>query len=442
MSPARSGRSSYVALDGEQLTDVGGEVAGDVVAQVVHGDALARRRSELLPSRDPEPDWRVGWCTSEPAALVMGADLVDDDVRVAEPGAAEHHLKAVDQRLVAAPVRTESAPLTRGFRRRKVRRDVATAERIDGLLGVADQHQRAVTVEGGVDHLPLHRIGVLELVDHHHRPTALHPLASRGVGILQRGGQPGQQVVVPEDAEAAFAALQLGQDGLRELDPDALRRGPVVLLGHQPGVRVADDLEGELQRGGAGDGRLLGGTSEAIEVDVVDDLGDKLSEVVDQGDAGVGVTGDAERTQYELAELVSRRDGGRVEVGQGVPKTAVSYGDVGSAAVDQVTEQTWVVAPAIRIRKSTLGVQQLGADAFTKLLAGGAAEGDQQHLVQTCGALGDVAGDQPGEGIGLAGAGARLQHSGARRQWTQEVEGLHHGAPCSKRSIGSQTRFA
>ena len=316
--------------------------------------------AELLPSRDPEPERRVGWCAGEPAALVVGGDLVDDDVLVAEPGAAEHHLEAVDQRLVAAPVGTESAPLTGGFRRREVRRDVAAAERIDGLLRVADQHQRAVTVERGVDHLPLHRIGVLELVDHHHRPAALHPLPGRGVGILQRGGQPGQQVVVAEDAEAAFAALQLGQDGPRELDPDALGRASAYSSGTSRVCGLPTTLSGELQRGGAGDGRLLRGTAEATEVEVVDDLGDKLAQVVDQGDAGVGVTGDAERAQYELAELVRRRDGGRVEVGQRVAKTAVPYGD-SAAPPDEVAEQTWVVAPTVRVRQSTLGFQQLGS---------------------------------------------------------------------------------
>ncbi len=53
--------------------------------------------------------------------------------------------------------------------------DVAAAERVDGLLRVADQDQRGAAAERAVDHLPLHRVGVLELVDHHDRPALVHP---------------------------------------------------------------------------------------------------------------------------------------------------------------------------------------------------------------------------------------------------------------------------
>ena len=329
---------------GQQPADVGGQVAGDVVAQDVDGDGLAGADAELLAARHSQPERRVGGRAGQPAALVVGRDLADHDVRVPELGAAEHHLQGVDQRLVAAPVGAQGPPLAGGLRRLEVRRDVAAAERVDGLLGVTDEDQRAVPVEGRVDDLPLHRVGVLELVDHHHRPAAAHPLPGRGGGVLEGGGQPGQQVVVAEDAEPTLAALDLGEDGQREVDSHALGRARGVLLRDQPGVRVADHLGGDLERGRTADRGRLGRAAEALEVEVVDDLGDQVAQVVDQGHPGVGVTGDTERAQHQLAELVRGGDGGGVEVGQRVAQPGVR--GLGVVQTHQVAEQTGVVTPA------------------------------------------------------------------------------------------------
>ena len=60
---------------------------------------------------------------------------------------------------------------------REVGDHVAAAEGVDGLLGVADQHHRRVAAERPVEHLPLHGVGVLELVDQHDLPALPHPLA-------------------------------------------------------------------------------------------------------------------------------------------------------------------------------------------------------------------------------------------------------------------------
>ena len=59
-------------------------------------------------------------------------------------------------------------------------------------------------------------------------------------------------------------------------------------------------------------------------------------------------------------------------------------------------------------------VDELVADPLAQLLAGGPAERDEQHLVERRLALGDVAGDQPGQGEGLAGAGTGFEHGGGR----------------------------
>jgi hypothetical protein len=123
---------------------------------------------------------------------VIRVDIVHDDPRVAEFGAAQHDLKPVDERAVAAPVGAEGLLVARRLRGLQIGDDVAAAERIDGLLGVADQNQRGALGERAVDDLPLHRVGVLELVDHHDRPTAMHAdLSGRVVGV-QCCGQPQQ----------------------------------------------------------------------------------------------------------------------------------------------------------------------------------------------------------------------------------------------------------
>ena len=63
----------------------------------------------------------------------------------------------------------------------------------------------------------------------------MHPqLSGRVVGV-QRVGQPGQQVVVAEDAAPPLADFQLGQNVFREVDADrGPRIGPRVASGAAP----------------------------------------------------------------------------------------------------------------------------------------------------------------------------------------------------------------
>ena len=53
-------------------------------------------------------------------------------------------------------------------------------------------------VERALEDLPLHRVGVLELVDEHHPVTSAQPRRSTrpGDGVGQRVANPHQQVVV------------------------------------------------------------------------------------------------------------------------------------------------------------------------------------------------------------------------------------------------------
>ncbi len=152
--------------------------------------------------------------------MILRLDFVNDDPRIPEVGAAQQRLQTFHQGGVAAPVLTECHSYTGGFGGLEVRDDVPATERVDRLLRVTDQDQRGAVGERAVDHLPLHGVGVLELVDHHDRPPLVHPLLSRRVVGLQRVGQPGEQVVVAEDAAPPLADFQFSANVFREADAD------------------------------------------------------------------------------------------------------------------------------------------------------------------------------------------------------------------------------
>ena len=222
---------------------------------------------------------------------MVRVDIVDDDAGIAELCPTQHHLQPVDQRGVAAPVHPEGLLLSRGLRGTQVGNDVATAEGVDRLLRVPDEHQRGDTGEGAVDHLPLHRVGVLELIDHHDRPAPAHPRPRRRVSGFQGIGQPAEQIVIAEDAGAAFTDLQLGLDRARELHTDG---GVGLRLGvarPQLGRGVVDHFTREGERMLVVQRRCVGEAAEAGEVEVVDDLGDEFVEALLQFHPRIGVAG-------------------------------------------------------------------------------------------------------------------------------------------------------
>ena len=197
-------------VGGEQRLHVGREVGRDERAQVVHRDGAGAADPERVAGDHPQPERVVG-----------RAPRPADESRVA-PRPARTTMSSWPR---AAPSRTRSSRCTRGrvaavvgvegeqrvgpVAGPQVGDDVAAAEGVDRLLGVADQHQRHPADERALDHLPLHRVGVLELVDHDDRPAPAHPVAGRRVVGLERDREPGQQVVEAEDAEQPLAPLEL-----------------------------------------------------------------------------------------------------------------------------------------------------------------------------------------------------------------------------------------
>ena len=415
---------------GQQRADVGGEVARDEVAKLPDRDDLGSGAVELLPGHHPKPERIVMRGADEPGPGMVGFDFVHDDAPVTQFGAAEHRLQTLQQIGVAAPVRRQGLLLAGGVGRQKVGDDVAAAEGVDGLFGVPDQNQGAHPGERPVDHRPLHRVGVLELVDHDDRPAPAHPLPGRGVVGFQRIGEPGQQIVVAQDAAAAFADLQFGQHGLGEVDAHRRVSARLGVARPQLGRRVAGHRPRQRQRLAVGDRRVLALPAEPGQVEIIDNLGDQIIEALDQFHPGIAVSGDPQRGQHQPAELVHGGDGGGIESGQCVDQIGAPPFDFVRAARQQVLEDQ-VAAGQAGILESGYRVGDLAANPVTQLLGGRPAEGDQQHLIESGLALGDVAGDQSSQRERLTRSGTGLQDRGgvARRQRTEEVEagGFGHG---------------
>ena len=171
--PGADGDGLVALLDhrrarGQQADEVVGEVAGDGLARAPRLRVPLGGQAGPLAREDAHPQRRRHGGAGQALRAVArgGLDLAVDDAGVAEPRAAEERVVGVEQALVAAPVRLQRRARAGGLGGGEVRVDVRAAEGIDGLLGVADEHERPLAVaEGAVDDRPLDGVGVLELVD-------------------------------------------------------------------------------------------------------------------------------------------------------------------------------------------------------------------------------------------------------------------------------------
>ncbi len=411
-----------------------------MVAPAADGDLRAWSHPELGAPDDPDPEGLTR--PLEPGPRVGRLDRVHHDPLVPELGGAEQRLQPPEERLVGAVVDPEGLGRARRLGRPEVGHDVAAAEGVDGLLGVADEHHGRRPGERPVEDLPLHRVGVLELVDQHDLPAVPHPGAGRGVLVGQRVGELHQQVVVAQHAQSSLAGVDLGEHVEGELHP--CRRLGVGRLGERlPGLddgpRVADDLAGDPQRHVARP-RRGAVPGEAGEVEVVDHLGGELVEVLDQGRGRVGVAGHPQAAEHELAELVDRGDRRRIEGDERVGEAARPPTPLLVVGVEQPRVQ--VVGPAVAdgVVEHVGRLDERRTHPLAQLLAGRAGEGHHEHLVEGRLARGDVLGDERGDGPRLAGAGTRLQQRGAGGQWVEDGEGVHSDltSSCPSLSNGPQ----
>ena len=167
--------------------------------------------------------------------------------------------------------------------------------------------------------VPLHRVGVLELVDQHH-PVARRAAAAAATGPSRRVGQgvaqPQQHVVVVDQAAAAACAASTSARtacAIRRAAPGRPvgRRRSGSSVGGRVGAPRRDRQRVELGPGHVG--RLRAGRAPLAQVEVVGHLGHQVADALDQHRAGVVVAGGAEREQHLLAEAVRGGDGRGVE---------------------------------------------------------------------------------------------------------------------------------
>ena len=108
------------------------------------------------------------------------------DLRLAEAafGVAIPGVQRLDQGAAGAMVGPQRKALVRLFAGAQVGGDVAAAETVDGLLGVADHHQRAASAVDPLEDRELALVGVLELVDQRDRECLVQAVGQHVVGLL------------------------------------------------------------------------------------------------------------------------------------------------------------------------------------------------------------------------------------------------------------------
>ena len=160
--------------------------------------------------------------------MVVADRLVEqrrDPIRQQDP------VDRLDHRFGRAPVHVE-VDARRTAReqlvaRADVGRDVRASEAIDRLLRIADDRQplRALVHPDRTEDVPLHRIGILELVDHHPRRALAQPLRELATArAVERLAHEREHVVVIEHAALGLVAgdprehlgQHHGRDGLVE----------------------------------------------------------------------------------------------------------------------------------------------------------------------------------------------------------------------------------
>ncbi len=254
-------------------------------------------------------------------------DRVHGDALVAELGAPGEHLQGVDDGGVAAPVdpegvhraRRRSRGGTSGCRRRGRRRSPASGRRSAPAGRVAEK--------ASLEHRPLHRVGVLELVDEDHVPARPHPLGRAEPSGLHRLREPGQHVVEGEDARLGACARRprrarrsANDDQRPCLGPRATPGGRMRACGFSTRGAAALRAARKPTAGRRRARRSARGSGRRRPRRRAPQMSSRSSS------RGVGVAGDAERAQHRVAELVGGRDRRGVVVRDRVEQPLVGAG--------------------------------------------------------------------------------------------------------------------
>ncbi len=415
----------------QQTDDVAGEVGGDAGPGRDEAEpALGRQPHQpVLAVEHPDAQRLVDRRPGHPPTLVRrcGTDLAVDDAGVAEAGTVEQHVVGVEQALIAAPVDLERALSAGHPRRLQVGVDVGTPEGVDGLLGVADQHKGRIRArpEGPAHDVPLDGIGVLELV-HQRHPVAGPEAPACGLAPYRIGEgvpEPGEQVVVGEDCRQPPPAVDLLADCAGQAPAQVGRAVALGVVGLEDSVGVRHCDLADLHRLGQGERRRTV-VVELADVQVGDHLVDQVAGVLDEGHVALDVAGHAEAVEHVLAEAVGGGDGGSVKVGEGGGEAVAPAADIGRCAGGEKAEDVVIGVGSDAgegAGQAVLGGDHPLAHPVAQLAGGHAGEGDDQQVLERE-TVGHVAGGEGGDGEGLPGAGAGLEHGDAGRQRPADVE--------------------
>ena len=312
------------------------------------------------------------------------------------------------------------------MKRAQVGPDVGPAERVDGLLRIAHEHERpartGLTEESRED-LPLDGVRVLELVDEHDLESISQGLADRGCPLTdERVAQLGQHVV---EADPAEACAPIG-DRIERLED----QGPEedLCLG-----RTIGGARSDLQVGTAGDhlrgvdqraetGKEVGGRD--AERGRGEDVGtralDRSGVVLDELRPGIDARGRSEEPAHLSREAVDRGDRGGVELAQGPTKALEPERPVLGG---QMIQKLGVGAGARTVVQEGCRVDELLADPCPELMGGGPGEGHDEQLAGRVPALGQVARRERRQRGRLSRSGTRLDHRNTLGEGAGRLEG-------------------
>ena len=355
-------------------------------------------------------------------------DGPDGDLRGPEAGSAEDDLQGLDQLGGRPAVRGQVLGVVVADRI-EVRVHPGPAEPVDGLLRVADQHHRRVPHERLAQDLPLHGVGVLELVHEHEREPVTQPLLRRltGLRVPQRVQQPGLHVVERVQADLPLPLLHPRPYSLGERPSFLAPRGGSRRRDEWC-VRVVDRGRAETQRRLEVEGHAVG-PCVPRQVLVAHRLLDQVVDVLNRQRLGVVVGEHAQFCEHPVAELVGRADHGCVEPHQRGPDTLARDlgGDVG-----QHREPRRIGRHLARTcgGKHLRELRHPGPHPGPQLTGRRAGERDHHELVERDDPLGEGPCREGRDGMRLPRTGACLEHDrAAHRQWPSEVErGAHRWA--------------
>jgi len=236
------------------------DVVGAGLQGGVHAVVLVRRRfGAKMQHQRPRQRPAVH---GERRDVGAGAHRLVDDVlrelRERLSGGGMEGIEPGDELAGGTVVDRQPQPAVGAARGLQIGVDVAAAETVDGLLGIADHHQPAapgavrVAVDGIEDRV-LARVGVLELVHQRHRPGAKERIGER-VARRERLAHAVDQAVETDLVALAQARLAAGEQSLAvAFQRRAARRQ--LRVGEQGGG-LAREGEQRIVFGGRDQGRL------------------------------------------------------------------------------------------------------------------------------------------------------------------------------------------